>query len=269
MNFDEAEEKFRTYKARQNDGELSQAELERHVSELMVQDDRGVWWTIHPESGDWFFYDGNGWVSDTRPRAAAARSEQEAVASTERTYSPSLRTAGTASAAQRNFTRAINNQQVRSRAVPPQENHGFRWVVFAMAASALLLVLIIAWAVMQIAPQSSPRATSTRAPLLALATSTSLPTPVRLPTSLAPAGTLEPVLAQVIETRVNVRAAPNLQAQVITTIPRDRRITLIAKSEDNQWYRAEYQKGAQPGWIFGETLKIVQGNAQALDVTSP
>ncbi len=68
MNFDEAEARFRELQARVQRGEaISRAEYEDQVSQLAVQDDRGVLWEINPRTGKWMYFDGAEWVGGTPP----------------------------------------------------------------------------------------------------------------------------------------------------------------------------------------------------------
>lgn len=68
MNFDEAEAKFRELHSRVQRGEpISRAEYEDQVSQLAVQDDRGVLWEINPRTGKWMYFDGAEWVGGTPP----------------------------------------------------------------------------------------------------------------------------------------------------------------------------------------------------------
>lgn len=225
MDFDEAEARFRSLRARQKGaGSMAQDQFEEEVRRLTLQDDCGVWWAIHPETGQWFSFDGTEWIHSTRPTSG-------------RSSMPRL---------------------------------GYTWLPLAIGLTVLLVCLLLAglgggpaWQALTQHP------VFTRTPVLGWPTDTPSPTTVRLPTPLAPSPTPVPVLARVTASRVNVRAGPSLQAQVMTTIPKDQRITVIARSEDAQWYQAIYQQGAKPGWIFAETLQIIEGDAQALAVVRP
>lgn len=68
MTFDDAEAKFRELQSRVQRGEaISRAEYEDQVSQLAVQDDRGVLWEINPRTGKWMYFDGAEWVGGTPP----------------------------------------------------------------------------------------------------------------------------------------------------------------------------------------------------------
>lgn len=41
----------------------------------MVQDSRERWWSKHPETGEWYYYDGATWVQDTPPGYEETQSE--------------------------------------------------------------------------------------------------------------------------------------------------------------------------------------------------
>ncbi|MGE5265399.1 MAG: SH3 domain-containing protein [Acidobacteriota bacterium] len=81
--------------------------------------------------------------------------------------------------------------------------------------------------------------------------------------------TAAPVLAKVIEARVNVRAAPNTQATIVGKIKKDEEITLIGRSEDGAWYEATIGGIAPPSWVFGETLEISRGAVDTLPLVKP
>lgn len=68
MTFDEAEVKFRQLQTRVQRGEpISRAEYEDQVSQLAVQDDRGVLWEINPRTGKWMYFDGAEWIGGIPP----------------------------------------------------------------------------------------------------------------------------------------------------------------------------------------------------------
>jgi hypothetical protein len=92
----------------------------------------------------------------------------------------------------------------------------------------------------------------------------------QLPTPAAPSNKGLPVVGKVIEPRVNVRSAPSLQGAIISKVQKDDLITLIGQSNDGLWFRAIYQAGTEPAWVFGETLEIAEGDPHGLPiVTSP
>lgn len=48
--------------------QITAAQLEQGMKELMVQDDQGVWWTVGSKSGEWFRYTGSEWVRGIPPK---------------------------------------------------------------------------------------------------------------------------------------------------------------------------------------------------------
>jgi uncharacterized protein YgiM (DUF1202 family) len=152
----------------------------------------------------------------------------------------------------------------------PQSDRSFAWLPLAISVLVLLFCTLAVWVLGRPAWQALTQPpVFARTSLLDLPTATSIPTIVRLPTPFAPAATPVSVMARVIEARVNVRAGPSLQAQVVTTIPRDERITLIGRSADGQWYQVVYQVGTKPAWVFSETLEVVGANTQSLPIATP
>src|SRR5919202_5369430 len=71
MDFNEAEQRFRELQARVQRGEpLSEDEYQSELAKMMVQDDRGVFWSLEPGTGRWLFFNGTEWVAGTPPRPA-------------------------------------------------------------------------------------------------------------------------------------------------------------------------------------------------------
>jgi hypothetical protein len=76
MTFDEAEVKFRELQARIQRGEaISEDAYQTELAKLMVQDERGVFWSLEPGTGRWLQYDGTNWVPGTPPRPKPILSE--------------------------------------------------------------------------------------------------------------------------------------------------------------------------------------------------
>ncbi len=90
-----------------------------------------------------------------------------------------------------------------------------------------------------------------------------------LPTdTVAVAATLTPVpvMAQVIEASVNVRAGPGTTTSVIGKLKRDNVIELKGRNADGTWYQAAVPGLAVPGWVFAELLLVTGGSAESLPV---
>jgi len=90
-------------------------------------------------------------------------------------------------------------------------------------------------------------------------TATPEPSPTRVVTAV-------PVEAKVIEDRVNLRAGPSTNAEILGKLERDDQITLLGRSVDGKWYQANITAQNEKGWVFAETLEIVSGNSQGLPV---
>jgi uncharacterized protein YgiM (DUF1202 family) len=76
-----------------------------------------------------------------------------------------------------------------------------------------------------------------------------------------------PVEGKMIEERVNLRAAPSTDAEVVGKLEKDAQITLIGRSEDGKWYQADIE-GRLEGWVFGQTLEITSGDSEILPVVT-
>jgi hypothetical protein len=63
---------------------------------------------------------------------------------------------------------------------------------------------------------------------------------------------------------LNLRAEPNDQADVVTTMKWSEELTADGRSADSQWYRVQTAKGA--AWVFASLVKVTAGDAGALYV---
>jgi hypothetical protein len=52
-------------------GRLTEERFKAQLRELMVQDERGTWWMIGYETGEWYLHDGADWVRADPPGRAA------------------------------------------------------------------------------------------------------------------------------------------------------------------------------------------------------
>lgn len=67
MDFREAETRFRQLQENYRSGAISEESFLQAISQLMVQDAQGKYWTIDPKTGDWLYYDGHAWQPATPP----------------------------------------------------------------------------------------------------------------------------------------------------------------------------------------------------------
>jgi len=77
-----AEDRFEHIRSRYQDlrrqldaGQISQTEFSERIQSLQVQDESGTWWTIHPDDGLFYRYDGSQWIADT-PHELVAKEKQ-------------------------------------------------------------------------------------------------------------------------------------------------------------------------------------------------
>jgi uncharacterized protein YgiM (DUF1202 family) len=75
-----------------------------------------------------------------------------------------------------------------------------------------------------------------------------------------------PVTAKVIEVRVNLRAAPGIDAEVVGKAQKNDQFTLLGRSADSQWYQVTLAGRKDTAWVFGDTLQIVSGDPKTLPV---
>ena len=67
MDFKQAEERFEALKSKFAEGTLSEADFKAQLEELMIQDEKGGWWMIGYETGQWYRNDGEDWVRAEPP----------------------------------------------------------------------------------------------------------------------------------------------------------------------------------------------------------
>lgn len=338
MTFDEAEAKFRDLQSRVQRGEaISRAEYEDQVSQLAVQDDRGVLWEINPRTGKWMYFDGAEWVGGTppgrdhstvmpvpraptpstepvsNPRPLTSSTPPPAASTTPPTRPsppptratpviPPVRTSvGTAPIARAANPASPEAVPVYERKKPGQPGGGTpppsgggtppggnppgnlpprflregpfagpnrEWVPLAIGAGVLLLcAVLLFFGGRFVLGALGPAAPSpTRPAALALASSTPLPTLVRLPTQALPTSTPQPVLAKVIENTVNVRAEPSTKAKVLSSLKKNNQISLVGRNDAGDWYQINLTGGAAPAWVFAATLQVVSGDPKTLPV---
>lgn len=75
-----------------------------------------------------------------------------------------------------------------------------------------------------------------------------------------------PVVAKVIEQRVNLRAAPSTDAGIVGKADKNAQFTLLGRSQDSKWYQVTLAGKTDPAWVFADTLQIVSGDPAALPV---
>jgi hypothetical protein len=84
MDFSSVEAEFERLKTQFEAGELTEAEFKSQLQELMIENEQGEWWTIGPETGQWYVHNGEQWVQKEPPRPAAvsppSRSQQQVAA---------------------------------------------------------------------------------------------------------------------------------------------------------------------------------------------
>jgi len=287
MTFEEAEVKFHELQARRQRGEpISRAKFEEQVSELMVQDERGVWWEIHPRTGKWMYFDATDWVeaippgreqltvtsssNPSSPFAPSLRPPQPSRSSFSSPVTPSAsispRHQGvSASRTPDMLVAPIQRMRMGVLQIPRRDSHN-GWIPLAIGMFVLFsCVLSLFFGGRFVWDTLNAQAGSTRKSLVSLPTYTPLPTIVRLPTTIATL-TPSPVIATVIEQRVNLRAAPSTQAKIIGKLDNGNQITLIGRNKNGDWYQVMLAGATEPGWVFGETLQIANGDPNGLPI---
>lgn len=155
----------------------------------------------------------------------------------------------------------------RMRTSSPLGGGGNReWIPLAIAAVVLLFCAVVIFGVAVLNPGGifGKPATPTVARTATVRPTIPPPT-VTLPTLPPPTPTSIPVIAKVTATTGNVRAAPKT-GKVITTLKKNAEVTLIARSEDSQWFQINVAGQPAPGWIALEILQITSGDPKTLPI---
>jgi Bacterial SH3 domain len=144
------------------------------------------------------------------------------------------------------------------------------WIPLAIGAVVLLLCALLLFvggnlALGALGGGAKPTLTRTLVATLPVV-ATPIPTRVALPTQLPPTATPQPVLAKVIETKVNVRAGPSTKDKIISSVKKNDQLTLVARNADSTWYQINIAGVTGPAWVFGQTLQITSGDPKTLPV---
>ncbi len=292
MTFEEAEARFRQLQARVQRGEsISRADYEDQVSQLAVQDSNGVLWEINPRTGKWMYFDGAEWVSGAPPGHDSSLvipvvSGATPVASTPRPATPPpASTTPTATASKppampepvQPYKRTTAGRPApagkpSSSGAPQRPARagnmfaGREWVPLAIGAVVLLLCAVVVFVGGQFALNFFAPTTPTRVALPS-PISSPLPTQVRLPSPTPIPPTPVPVIGQISEAQVNVRAQPNTRATILTRLARNTQITLVAvgpTDAGNVWYQINLPDRAEPAWVRSDTFQIISGDPKTL-----
>jgi hypothetical protein len=147
---------------------------------------------------------------------------------------------------------------------------------FEQAAQAGVTTPTSAGGGQQSSPQASDtntptRASTTASPTLApsvtpslVPTSTGTPTPAPTATRVPATPTPTPTLVDcqlVTDYNVNLRAAPDSDADVLLTIPFNTSVSAFARSEDSTWWQVSYE--GQTGWLSDD---FVTGESSCLNL---
>jgi hypothetical protein len=271
--FENAEAKYRDLRERLQRGELlSLPKFEELVGELATQDANGTWWEIHPYAARWMYYDGAQWVegippghedSTVMPALSAVPDSPSLSSPTNAPIAPTEhRTASREARSQRNVHLPLRDI---ARRVPLGSNR--TWIPFAAGAVILLMCACLIFFGGNLAlGVTSPTPLPTQTAVVRRITPLAQPTITLQPTPVVPTATPTPVRAQVIEARVNVRAAPSRDGKIIGKVTKDQEFTVVGRSADSEWFQVELEGIAQPSWVFAQTVEVVSGTVTSLPV---
>ena len=71
------------------------------------------------------------------------------------------------------------------------------------------------------------------------------------------------VTAKIIEPRVNLRALPDTNAEILGKANEGEIISLIGQNADGKWYQTKMANTTN-AWIFAATVKIIEGDSKTL-----
>ncbi len=296
MDFSEAEEKFQDLQARVQRGEpLSEEQYQEEMQRLMVQDERGTFWSLEPGTGQWLYFNGTEWVPGTPPRpkppaqpapytpapaeSAAAGSipaAAEAFAESpvgapavEPESVPTYERAEDQSAAG-----GITPRPVRGTTLPFAEENT-PWLPFAIGAVVLLLCAVALFFGVRNAPffgGASNRVTPTTiVEVIPTATEVVQPTDTPAqpsPTAVAPTAAPQAVTVT-MKDRVNVRSGPGTTFPIVTKQDSGTTLPAIGRNTDNSWIQVQVSGQTDPGWVSAQFV-TVNGDLTTLPiVTTP
>ena len=271
MDFSEAEARFRELQQRHQRGErMNPAAYEEQLKQLAVCHE-GVWWEIDPQTSRWMYFDGARWLEGAPPgrttslvsAVPGSPSRSKPTLAEQRSTQPSTRLGLTGNKPLPTLAPPREKRISLGYGRRTRQNERGRIAVPLMIGGMILLFCIIVFLggrflLGAVTPPSTPLGTR-----LTFPTSTPQPTMVRMPT---PAPTPIPVLAQVIESRVNVRLGASLNDRIVDRVQKGDRITLIGRNADGTWYQVMIAGRTEPAWVFGETLEIASGNPNDLPI---
>ncbi len=112
-------------------------------------------------------------------------------------------------------------------------------------------------------------APSTNVPL-AFATATLLPTFTPRPSMTFTPPTIAPTVAPILanlKTQVNVRAKPDISAEVLGVISYGTRVQIIGKDPGSTWFQIIYpENSASYGWVNAAYVQVSEGDAKGIPV---
>ena len=239
MTFAEAEEKYQELRARMQRGEsIGLVSFEEQVGQLAVIFDE-VWWKIHPTTGRWNYYDGTEWIESAPPGRPSSIVEVMPTRSRSR---------------------------ARGGRTNVRDNQNRLWMGLAVAAvgmcmCGIVLLFTSRWLMTVDVPVPTPTQVAKRATATPIEVVTETPTPTVLPSA-----TPTPVVAKITGPRVNVRAAPNTDAQIIGKVVEGDQVTLIGRNGDSSWFQVRISGVAEPSWISASTMQVTSGDANQLPI---
>jgi hypothetical protein len=207
MDFKQAEERFEALKSKFAKGTLSETDFKAQLEELMIQDEKGDWWMIGYETGQWYRNDGNDWVQ-AEPPGYASKLSAKAQAETER------------KAKEKATPVEIMPTEMKAEPVsapPAQKKPVSKGLVIGIVAVVVLVIAGIGISALSKKGSNVPAATqapANQAPAATQAPANQAPAATQAPANQAPAATEALVNQAPATTEAPAPMASNFQACV-------------------------------------------------------
>ncbi len=298
MDFSQAEEKFKELQARVQRGEpLTEEQYQEEMQKLMVQDDRGTFWSLDPGTGEWLYFNGTEWVPGTPPKpkppvtpapfvptgtaaGAGAPATEAAAGAADLAAQPFADAAAQTPAAETETVPTYERPgEAQPGGIPPRPIRGTglpfgddnsMWLPFAIGAVVLLLCAIALFFGVRNAPFfSTAAAKSTPTVIVQVVPSPTEEAPTDTPAAVTPTrvvATPTPKVVKVTLTdRLRVRQGPGTTFTVLDTLDSGTSLVAVGRNADSSWLQVQLPNTTDLGWVSAQYV-TVNGDVNSLPV---
>ncbi len=287
MDFAEAEKRFQELQARIQRGEpLSEEQYQEEMQKLMVQDDKGTFWSPEPGTGQWLYFNGTEWVPGTPPYAAAPPGAPAGPTAAEPAGMPRGAVPGPAGEPEGVPAYVREGEPVptgseRMGGIAPRPVRGSTfplgeentpWLPFAIGAIVLLLcAAVLFFGVRNFAgfatAGAKPTATEVAVEQPTETEVATTDTPEAATATPAPTATIAVVTVK-LNDRLRVRAGPGTTFGVLATLDAGTTLTPLGRNQDSSWLQVQIPGGSEMGWVSAQYV-TVNGDVNTLPVVNP